>query len=111
MGTMMLLGAYMGLREANRERNKEQADLIEELYARGTLLPEYEWNNPKFNAELEAITADWFVRHPETKRGTGEFDRKHPEKAKAFDILSELSGKGRITPDEYLTLYREIFNF
>ena len=93
------------------EQIAERDRLVDELYARGTLLPEQDWDDPKFNAELEAITADWFVRHPETKRGTGEFQKKYPEKIAAMDMLSKLSGKGRITPDEYLTLYREINNF
>ena len=89
----------------------ERDRLVEELYARGTLLPEYDWDDPKFNAEVEAITADWFVRHPETIRGSGEFQKKYPEKKVAMDMLDKLTAKGRMTPEEYLILYREIFNF
>ena len=85
--------------------------IISEMKRTGMLLPKYDWQNKEFNDTLEAITADWFKRHPETKRGTGEFQKKYPEKIATKDMLSKMSGKGRITPEEYMILYREIYSF
>lgn len=99
-------------REANEiTRDSQRERLIQELREKGMILPEYDWKDKEFNDTLEAITADWFVRHPETKRSGGEFDKKYPEKAAALDLMERMSAMGRITPEEYIIIYREIFNF
>jgi hypothetical protein len=86
-------------------------EVLAELKAKGMILPKYDWQDKGFNDTLEAIVADWFERHPETIRGSGEFAKKYPNKVAAEEMLSKMSGMGRITPDEYVTLYREINNF
>jgi hypothetical protein len=85
--------------------------LISEMRAEGFLLPEYDWNNQEFMDTLKDITLDWFARHPETIRGTGEFQAKYPGKVAALDLLWKMAQMGRITPDEYIALYKEINNF
>jgi|GEM_PF-6343851 len=102
-------------RERNRLLNSDvqtiRKGVIQELVEKGTLLPKYDWQDKEFNDTLEAITADWFTRHPETKRGTGEFDKKYPEKATALGLMERMGAMGRITPEEYIVIYKEIFNF
>lgn len=119
-GEMFALGDIKReMEEANEiardklESSKEsiRVEFVRELINEGIILPEYDWQSEAFKNELEAITLDWFERHPETKRGTGEFDKKYPEKAKGLDLLWEMAQKGRIKPDEYIALYRGIYNF
>ena len=85
-------------------------DIVEELMKDGILLPQQDWGE-EFQAKAEAITVDWFERHPECVRGSGQFAEMFPDEDKAEITLSRMSEKGRITPDEYLVLYREIMNF
>ncbi|MFK5938149.1 MAG: hypothetical protein QM497_07100, partial [Sulfurimonas sp.] len=77
--------------------------LIAEMRSRGMLLPRYDWRNKEFNDVLEGITADWFKRHPETKRGSGEWQEKYPKKEAGLSLLEKMSGMGRITPDGVVT--------
>jgi hypothetical protein len=85
--------------------------LVNQMREEGMLLPKYNWNKKEFANALAAITDEWFKRHPETKRGTGEFQAKYPEKIEAENLLIQMAKKGRITPDEYVVLYREINSF
>lgn len=85
--------------------------IIAEMRRTGMLLPEYDWQSREFQDAREAITADWFKRHPETVRGSGAFQKEYPDKNVALEMLVKMSGMGRITPEEYLVLHREMFNF
>jgi len=103
-------------REANaivsqRARENLRAEIIQELRNQGTLLPEYDWRNKEIDDTIEAITVDWFQRHPEVKRGTGEFAQKYPKVADAYNIMQRMSQMGRIKPDEYIILLKALFNF
>jgi len=109
------IAAGMIIAEMRNTSNKNENDireaLIQEMRDIGMLLPQYDWSDKDFNDTLEAITADWFERHPETQRGTGEFQKKYPEKIAGLELLEKMGAMGRITPDEFITLYREIHNF
>lgn len=72
---------------------------------------QYDWQNPEFQGACEAIDVDFFNRHPEIVRGSGEFARRYPEKEKGIGTLDRLSELNRIHPDEYVLLYKEILNF
>lgn len=115
IGTDYIVGYVLGSDEArhNNEaaKNELRESIIEELQENGTLLPRYDWADKRFNETTKAITADWFARHPEIKRGTGEFQAKYPEKFKGIVLLDKMTGMGRITPEEYIILFREIHNF
>lgn len=107
----VIMGMMFAEEDNEEIANDAKNALIKELKQKGILLPRYDWKNKEFYNKLEEITADWFKRHPETKRGSGEFLAKYPEKEDALRLLREMSNKGRITPIEYITLYREIYNF
>jgi len=103
-------------REANaiasqRARENLRAEIIQELRNQGTLLPEYDWQSKEFTDAYEAITADFFKRHPEVTRGTGEFSKKYPNIDRAEDTLIRLTQIGRITPDEFLILVKALKSF
>jgi hypothetical protein len=92
------------------ENNPTKDEIIQELINEGVILPTQDWGDD-FQAKKEAITTDWFARHPECKRGTGQFPKMYPEVVKAQDIIIKMSELGRITPEEFLILYKEIKNF
>lgn len=73
--------------------------------------PEYDWQNPEFQGTMENIKKDFYARHPEIVRGSGDFNRKFPEKEKGIETLNRLSELNRIHPDEYLQIFKEILNF
>lgn len=85
--------------------------IIYELRAKGTILPDYNWQDTVHNNKLEEMATAWFKRHPETKRGTGDFARKYPDKEKAFLTLEKMSATGRITPDEFIVLCAQVYDF
>jgi len=97
------------IRESNEVPSREQ--IVNELIEEGILLPEYDWSEKEFHAELERITKDWFERHPEVKRGTGEFQEKYPELEKVAETMQTMIEKGRISPVEYTELYRNLYRF
>lgn len=103
------ISAQMGMQTSPKMQTVKNIT-IEELVRRGTLLPEYDWSSKEFDDAYENLAADWFRRHPEVSRGTGEFAKKYPEKDKAFDVLHRMSDLGRITPDEFLLLAKEIYS-
>lgn len=72
---------------------------------------EYNWDDPEFKAAEEAMIADWFERHPECIRGTGQFAREYPEVYKALDALVDLCNSGRIHADEYLIIHKALHAF
>ena len=80
------------------------------LYNQGKLLPKYDWNDQKFLASKQAFITQWFEQHPEVKPGTRKFKKQHVGKLKAGDILAKMAWKGRIAPDEYLTLFQGIYS-
>jgi len=71
----------------------------------------YDWDNEEFQAACEAIKVDFFARHPEFVRGSGEFSRVYPDKIKGIETLNRMSELNRIHPDEFLLLIKEIYNF
>lgn len=73
--------------------------------------PQYDWNNSDFQEACEEIRIDFYARHPEIIRGPGNFIKNFPEKGKGVVILDRLSELNRIHPDEYLHLFKEIYNF
>lgn len=72
---------------------------------------QYDWQNPEFQGACDAIRDDFYARHPERVRGDGSFAREFPEKVKGVETLDRMSELNRIHPDEYLLLYKEIYNF
>jgi len=103
------------LREQNRlleEGNDIKRDtVIQELRDEGILLPEYDWFEEKFQAELESVFADWHERHPEIIRGSGDLEKKFPEIVKAVEAMENMIEKSRISPEEFLLLYRNLYSF
>ncbi len=75
------------------------------------LLPVYDWEGESFSKAQDNIAKVWFEKNPKTTRGTGEFKKQYPEKYAAIVILNKMTKLRRITPEEYLALYKEIFNF
>ena len=128
LGDLLIAEMFMGELEESMRVNTEKKiksdeksrkptkasvkeELIEEMKKSGTLLPQYNWRDSKFTEALEKITAEWFARHPETTRGNGEFDKTYPEKGKALDLLDSMATKGRISPSEFVVLYKELYDF
>lgn len=85
--------------------------LIEELREEGMLLPTYDWHNAEFKKEVRKITDAFYARHPDMKKGDGQFSIRYPEKKAALDMLRKMAGRGRIRPDEYLAIYASILDF
>jgi len=74
------------------------------------LLPPQDWGE-EFQAKAEAITVDWFERHPECKRGTGQFAEMYPDVEKGLENLLRMSQLQRITTEEFLILHEGLMNF
>lgn len=72
---------------------------------------QYDWDNPEFQGACDAIQNDFFKRHPEFVRGSGEFSKAYPEKVKGIEVLNRMSELNRIHPDEYLLLFKQIYAF
>lgn len=114
MGDGMFMAGYLGAAIAETKEKTEpvtREQIIAELMAEGILLPEFDWESPEFVQERDSIALDWFERHPEIKRGTGALEKLYPQVIALEDTLIHMSGLGRITPKEYITIYREAFNF
>jgi len=94
-----------------KERADAQKQLIQQLENEGVLLPQYDWKSEEFNKEINKITDDWFKRHPETRRGTGEFQKHHPEVYNALDTLDMMTYRNRITPQEFISIYKALHEF
>lgn len=99
--------ALAGMMMATIDNNNYDR-VVADMTKQGMILPEYDWNNKEFKDTVESIITDWFVRHPDIKRGTGEFQNKYPQIIKMIDVLDQMANFGRIKPDEFLTLYRGI---
>jgi len=111
----MAIGLAGGFLNEAEEMAKEAAqtakqEVIDDLIKAGTILPAQDWGE-EFQAKEDAIIADWFNRHPEVQRGTGEFKLKHPQVDEALRMVHKMSTKGRITPEEYLVLCEGLHNF
>ena len=111
MSETAFMAGYVGA-EIERTRDVLEAQnrdkIIADLRDEGILLPEYDWQDKAFLDELEQIAIEWFQRHPEVIRGSGDFAKMHPEKDVALDTLGRMVELGRITPKEYLIIHREI---
>ncbi len=94
-----------------KERADAQKQLIQQLENEGVLLPQYDWESEEFDNQLTEIADDWFKRHPETHKGTGEFQKHHPNVYEAINALDMMGYRGRITPQEYVTIYKALFSF
>ena len=85
-------------------------EVVAQLRKDGVLLEPQDWGED-FQAKREAITADWFARHPECERGTGQFAKMYPDVVKAQNNLVRMSELGRITEEEFLILAAGLRNF
>lgn len=71
----MFMGMGMSRRYDAPDINSIREQLLAEMRQTGMLLPQYDWQSKELDDTLESITADWFARHPETKRGSGAFQK------------------------------------
>lgn len=71
----------------------------------------HDWKDPEFDRKCDDILNNFFARHPEIDREKKEFRTLYPEKVAAVRTLDNLSKTNSITPDEYVALFAEIFNF
>ena len=120
VGDAAFAGAYMGAFEEEEVVPQQRqgktvavirAELIAEMRRSGMLLSEYDWSSKDFVDAQEKIMANWFLRHPETTRGNGDFGRTYPAQNDAIETLNKMASLHRITPKEYLSLFEEICNY
>ncbi len=72
---------------------------------------QYDWNDPSFKDACAWIRDDFYRRHPDITRGGKDFTARYPGKVEGVATLDRLAELNRINPQEFLILYREIFNF
>lgn len=72
---------------------------------------QYDWQSKIFQDAMEQIKVDFYARHPEIERKPGNLAKRFPEKEEAVKILNKLSEYNRINPDEYILLFKQIFDF
>jgi hypothetical protein len=71
----------------------------------------YDWDNEEFQGACDVILNDFYARHTEVNREAKEFGSLYPEKVKGIEVLNRMSELNRIHPDEFLLLYKQIFDF
>jgi len=107
-------GEILDAKERGKQRRdiaeETRDDIVEQLLEDGILLPPQDWGE-EFEKEREEVLADWFERHPECERGTGAFGKKYQPINDAIESLNRMTRFGRISKEEYMTLYKGLFTF
>lgn len=115
-GEMLALAAVESeMQEANdiarQQLNTNREAIVQELIRDGILLPYPTWDGKEIDRKAQAIIDEWFSRHPETKKGTGEFQKKYPHIINAQQLLFGLLNKNRISEKEFFTLFESLYRF
>ena len=115
-GEMLALAAVESeMQEANdiakQQLNTSREAIVQELIRDGILLPHPTWDGKEINKKTQAIVDEWFSRHPETKQGTGVFQKKYPHVINARKLLFDLLNKNRISEKEFFTLIESLYKF
>lgn len=84
---------------------------IDQLKASGTLLPPNAFIPQEIERKTNDIVDNWFERHPEIQRESGEFEDRYLKIVHSKRLLLRLLQVNRITEDEYFTLLRAMFSF
>ena len=85
--------------------------VLQELRREGVILPPRTWDGKDIDAKAQAIIDAWFTRHPETKKGTGEFAKKYPHIIEAQETMFKLLNANRLKEEEFFTLFNALYNF
>ena len=115
-GEMLALAAVESeMQEANdiarQQLNTNREAIVQELIRDGILLPYPTWDGKEIDRKAQAIIDEWYSRHPEIKKGTGEFQKKYPNVVNAKNTLTEMLNKNRITEAEFFVLFKTLFDF
>jgi len=97
--------------EAIYETANKENNTLQRLHKEGILLKPYNWNSPEFQVAMKETVTDFFNRHPEVIRGSGQFAEMFPNVIEAVRVLDKMGEKQRITPEEYLAIHKALHDF
>ena len=71
----------------------------------------HNWLGQDHQDRLLKILEDFRSHHENMDPESEQFTHAYPEKAEALRILNQLQRQRYVTPDEYIIVFREIYNF